>query len=180
MKVTKRVDDLSFTEVVDGLLAGDFTKLSPLFEKHRSETSAPIITWFDQGLFKSRPQALAEAFSCACFNGHLDVVEYLLSKGVDPNGGANTGMNAFHWAANRGQEQVVEMLIRDGADLERRNSYGGTILGCAVWSALHEPKPQHLTIVESLLSAGADVCAAEYPTGDQQVDTVLKRFRPAD
>ena len=57
-------------------------------------------------------------------------------------------MNAFHWAANRGQLKTVEMLARHGVPLEIRNSYGGTVLGTAVWSAIHEPKPDHIAIIK--------------------------------
>jgi hypothetical protein len=165
---------LSFDEGLRGLLAGDFTRLSPLFETPGDGAPCAIVGWFERGFFKDEPEALAEAFSCACFNGHANVVEYFLSKGVDANGGAKTGLNAFHWAANRGQLKVVEILIRSGAALERKNSYGGTVLGCAVWSAVHERKPQHLQIVERLVNAGADVRAAEYPSGDERVDEIIR------
>jgi hypothetical protein len=84
-------------------------------------------------------------------------------------------LNAFHWAANRGQVGTVKLLIRHGAPLEVRNSYGGTVLGCAVWSAVHEAKPQHPSIVEALLKAGANVREAEYPSGDAHIDELLRR-----
>jgi hypothetical protein len=51
--------------------------------------------------------------------------------------------------------------------------YGGTALGIAVWSAINEPRPGHLQIIEELLSAGARVNNVEYPTGNEQVDAVL-------
>jgi ankyrin repeat protein len=104
------------------------------------------------------------------------VVEYLLRKGVDPSGGIGTGLNAFHWAANRGQLKTIEILIRSGAPLETLNAYGGTVLGCTVWSAIHEPKPDHPPIIEALLKAGANVGAAKYPSGDERVDGVLRRY----
>jgi ankyrin repeat protein len=40
------------------------------------------------------------------------VAEYLLTHGVDPTAGAGTGMDAFHWAANRGNLETVRLLIR--------------------------------------------------------------------
>jgi hypothetical protein len=164
MKTTNSENEMNFGEVVRGLIAGDFSRLAPLFEAAADGSACPIIRWYDRGLFTNEPKALAEAFSCACFNGFTQVVEYFLSKGIDPNGGINTGLNAFHWAANRGQLEVVEV------------AYGGTVLGCAAWSAVHEPKPEHVPIVEALLKAGANVSAAEYPSGDERVDDVLKRY----
>ena len=49
-----------------------------------------------EGLFRSEPKALAEALTCACFLGRTSVAIYLLTHGIDPSGGAGTGLNAFH------------------------------------------------------------------------------------
>jgi hypothetical protein len=53
--------------------------------------------------------------------------------------------------------------------------YGGTVLGTAIWSAFHEPRPDHLQIIEELLHAGARVSEVEYPTGNERIDALLKR-----
>lgn len=143
MKPMKREIELTFEETVRGLFAGDFSRLAPLFETQAGASPCSIIRWYESGRFDNEPKAVAEAFTCACFNGCTDVIEYFLTKGVNPNGGINTGLNAFHWAVNRGQLKAVEILIRNQATLETQNSYGGTVLGSAVWSAVHE---QNLTI----------------------------------
>lgn len=168
--------NLSFDEAVQGLIRGDFTRLEPLFLAPEGEECA-IVRWHRQGLFHGQPQALAEALSCACFNGSIAAAEYLLAHGVRPGDGDGTGMNACHWAANRGQTEAVRLLIRHGAPLEALNMYGGTVLGCTVWSALNEPRPQHLEIIEALLQAGAAPRAAGYPTGDAHIDALLNRYR---
>jgi len=164
---------MNFTEAVTGLMNGDFTRLAHLFKGAPGQ----IIEWYDAGLFADEPQALAEAFTCACFNAEVQAVEYFLSHGIDPNGGINTGMNALHWAANRGQLDAVEILLRHNAALETRNMYGGTVLGTTVWSAFNEPKPSHLQIIEALLKAGARTDTVDYPTGNQQIDELLQRYR---
>lgn len=168
--------EVTFDEAVAGLLAGDFTRLAPLFDC-QDESSCPIIRWFEEGRFARESRALAEAFTCACFNGRTRVVRYLRDRGVDPCGGMGTGLNAFHWAANRGQKEAVEILIRSGAPLEIPNAYGGTVLGSAVWAAVHESKPDHLAIIQSLLDAGAKVNEADFPSGSDQVDALLQRYR---
>lgn len=165
---------MTFEEAVTGLIAGDFSRLAPLFESQIGGSPCPIIRWHEDGLFDGEQKALAEAFTCACFNGSIEVIEYFLNHGVNPNGGINTGLNAFHWAANRGQLKAVEILIREKALLETQSSYGGTVLGTAVWSAVHEPKPDHLQIIKALLDAGAEVGAADYPSGDERVDELLR------
>jgi hypothetical protein len=166
--------NLSFNEAVRGLLAGDFSRLSPLFESLPDGSPCLIIQWYESGLFATQPKALGEAFTCACFLGQTAIVEYLLDKGVDPSGGAATGLNAFHWAANRGQLEIVEILIRSKAPLETQNAYGGTVLGSTVFAATNEPRADHVRIIEALAQAGAQVGAVAYPTGNEQVDAVLR------
>jgi hypothetical protein len=167
---------MHFSDAVQGLMAGDFSRLAPLFEASLQSSERQIVTWHKAGLFKDEPEALNEAFTCACFNGNSEVIEYLLSRGVHPSGGAMTGLDGFHWAANRGQLKAVDILVRHQASLETRNAYGGTVLGGAVWAAVHEPKPQHAEVIEALLRAGADVREAEYPTGVDSIDRILIQF----
>jgi len=165
VKTMKSQSDMSFQDAVRGFMAGDFSRLAPLFDTPSDGSPCPVIQWYEGGLFANEPQALAEAFTCACFNGCTHVVEYFLARGINPSGGINTGLNAFHWAANRGQLKIVEILIQNKTPLETLNMYHGTVLGCTVWSAVHEPKPDHVRIVEALLKAGAQVGGADIHQG---------------
>lgn len=171
-------EDPLFGDAVRGLERGDFSRLAPLFGEDPSLGGGRcrIVAWFEAGYFHGEPKALNEALSCACFNGRTGVAAFLLDAGVDPAAGDGTGLNAFHWAANRGQLETVKLLIERKAPLEVLNMYGGTVLGCAVWSALHEPRADHIPIIEALLAAGAKVDAAEYPSGDERVDELLRRY----
>jgi hypothetical protein len=63
--------------------------------------------------------------------------------------------------------------IRKNAPLETRSMYGGTVLDTAVW--INEPRPDHLSIIEALISAGARVEDVGYPSGDERVDEVIRR-----
>lgn len=173
--MTQRQTYIPFYEAFRGLLAGDFTRLDCLFSADE-DNNCPILQWYDSRLFDLEPAALKEAFTCACFNGRIEVVERLLRDGIDPAGGMATGLNAFHWAANRGQLEIVRMLICYHAPMETLNSYGGTVLECAVWSAIHEPKPAHPEIVEALLRAGAQITKRAFPCGDQRIDKILRRY----
>lgn len=104
-------------------------------------------------------------------------LKYFLANHLDPSGGARTGLNAFHWAANRGRKNVVELLIRAGSPLESLNNYGGTVLGCTVWSAVHETKPAHLGIIKLLLAACSNPFACQYPSGRADVDALIAARR---
>jgi hypothetical protein len=157
---------------------GDFSWAAPLLkaDSAKGRPKCQLLEWVEQGEFETEPRALAEALSAACFNGYTEVARFLIDRGVDPAAGCATGLNAVHWAANRGQLETVQLLLSRKAPLELRNMYGGTVLGCAVWSAVHEPQPDHVRIIEALLDAGADVAEAEYPSGQDDVDEVLRRY----
>lgn len=171
-------DDATFSDALEGLQRGDFSRLEPLFDDRSGSSGKPqIVEWHEQGRLRDQPKALAEALTCASFLGRTSVAEYLLGQGLDPSGGAGTGLDALHWAANRGQLEAVRLLIRAKAPLETRSMYGGTALGTAIWSALNEPRRDHLQIIEELLDAGARLDDTEYPTGHQRIDALLQRYR---
>lgn len=157
------------------LRQGDFSLLAPVFAGD-GDGPPPIIRLHRTGCFGGHQGELAEALSCAAFLGAVEATEYLLAVGVPVDGGDATGLNALHWAANRGQVATTALLLRHGAALETRNGYGGTVLGAAVWAACHEPKPGHPAVIVRLLDAGADVREAAYPTGRPALDALLARF----
>jgi hypothetical protein len=170
-------DDAVFRDALRGLQRGDFSRLEPLFDAGPGPLGnrPRIIEWYEAGGFRDEPQAVAEALTCACFLGRTGVADYLLTLGIDPSLGAGTGLDALHWAANRGQLEAVQLLLRRKAPLETRSMYGGTVLGTAVWSAINEPGPDHLQIIEELLIAGARLEHVGYPTGHKDIDAVLRR-----
>jgi hypothetical protein len=170
--------DPLFRDAVLGLERGDFTRMEPLFVEDPSlgRAQCQIIAWYEAGYFQNEPKALNEAFTCACFNGRTGVAKFLLENGVDPIAGDATGMNAFHWAANRGHLDTVKFLIEQKVPLELRNMYGGTVLGSTVWSAINEPMKNPLIVIEALINAGANIDEAGYPTGNKGVDDLLRRL----
>lgn len=168
-------NDPEFSRALEGLRKGDFSALDPLFRSHRDKP-AQIVEWVEQGCFRGHEEELAEALTCACFNGRTEVAGYLIDRGNSPSGGSGTGLNAIHWAANRGQLPAVRLLIQHRTPLESRSMYGATALGTAVWSAINEPRADHLTIIEALLAAGARVEDSFYPTRVESIDALLRRF----
>jgi len=174
----QRPEDARWRDALKGLQRGDFSLLEPLFEQHASPLGhCDIVEWYENGYFNNESKSLAEALTCACFLGRTHVAEFFLNQGVDPSLGINTGLSALHWAANRGNLDTVNLLIKWKAPLEQKNMYGGTVLDCTVWSAINERRPDHLKIIEALIDAGAIVSAVDYPTGSEQVDTLLSRHR---
>lgn len=168
-------DDERWEDALLGLARGDFSRLEPLFDGDIGQPLLQpwIVAWHKQGRFADERAALAEALTCACFLGYADVAEYLLTSGIPLPGGIGTGVDALHWAANRGQFDVVQMLLQWNAPTETMNMHGGTALGMAVWSAIHEPRAKHLAIIEALLRAGARRDAVVGPTGHPRIDALL-------
>jgi len=167
--------DAVLDDALEGLRRGDFSRLDFLFQTD-SGSRPQIVEWIEQERFSGHNQELAEALTCACFNGRVGVAEYLLGRGIAPSGGASTGLNAIQWAVNRGQLEAVRLLLRHKVPLESRSMYGGTALGTAVWAAVNEPRADHFTIIQELLSAGARVRDAGYPIGRDDIDALLARY----
>ena len=100
----------------------------------------------------------------AASQGHVHIVERLIRAGASIDAG--TGFTALEEAVVKGHERVVACLIACGADVNRRNEDGGTVLMIAAATG-------HLSVVQQLVNAGADVdvitdgeaalsCAASY------------------
>jgi ankyrin repeat protein len=107
---------------------------------------------------------------CAAYQGHREIVEFLLAAGVDvnaravrdpepnsisrenptPDDGFATGVTPLHAAAVSGDPCVVEVLLAHGAKIQATNESGATPLHCAVQEA-------KLGVVELLIAKGADV-----------------------
>lgn len=105
------------------------------------------------------------------------VVEFLLRAGVDMSARGNQGFTALHAAAFHGATDATDVLLRWKAPLEIKNDYDGTVLGQTVWACVNKPYPiDYVPIAEKLLEAGADMNGAWYPTGDERMDEVLRRY----
>jgi hypothetical protein len=170
--------DDAFSAVLVHLRNGDFSLLAPNFAAGQGPNDrSKIIGWFEQGLFEKYPSEAAEALTCACFLGERETAEHLIQRGLDPSGGSGTGMNAVHWAANRGELSTLRLLLDHRVPLEVRNNYGTTVLGQTVWSAVNQPRPGQLEAINELLRAGADIKQVEFPTGNRRVDEVLSHAR---
>lgn len=80
----------------------------------------------------------------ATFRNRIEMVDWLLTRGADPNGtgwlgGHAKGVTAFHLAAADGRREIIELLKRAGADPAATDDlYHGTPVG---WARFHgQPK----------------------------------------
>jgi len=115
--------------------------------------------------------------------GHIDVVRFLLGLGVDPAERHAEPMTALHWAAAHRHVDIVRLLLAHGAPLEVRNDWGGTVLSSTAWIAVNGPIEDrrapagvsYADVIEILLEAGADPRQVELPTGNEEIDALVRR-----
>lgn len=96
------------------------------------------------------------AFLYACKNGQLEVVEYLVPRGLDltvyPPGSdwGGVGASGMHWAAHHGHHGLAVWLARAGTPLTLTDdAYGSTAMGWALMAG-------HDAIALALFELGSD------------------------
>jgi ankyrin repeat protein len=62
------------------------------------------------------PNSDSTILSAACEGGNEEIVEYLISKGVDVNRATGTGFSPLWKAAAKGKSSICEKLLKKGAD----------------------------------------------------------------
>ncbi len=68
----------------------------------------------------------------AAFNGHHDVVDYLLKHGAKVDAKSENGSTAIFYAARFGHVSVVKLLLEHKADLDILNENGETVVDGAM------------------------------------------------
>eukprot|EP01067_Filipodium_phascolosomae_P001546 Filipodium_phascolosomae@DN2011_c0_g1_i1.p1 len=86
---------------------------------------------------------------CAAYNGHIDIVSYLVDKNANVHAENQFKWTALHLAASRNHIDVVRLLIAAGANVNAADQDGHT----ALHAAASNP---HTNVVRELLNAGAD------------------------
>jgi ankyrin repeat protein len=140
-----------------------------------------LVDLVDKFLNNEKEVKQGQALVSASTFGQTQTVAFMLDRGVEAGSLDRDDMTGLHWATARGHMDVVRLLLDRGAPLEVKNKWGGTVLGSTVFFAHSNPMAQvdFVTVIETLLSAGAQVSAAKYPTGLATVDAVLHRYRDA-
>jgi len=112
-----------------------------------------VKTFFSESgaLTKATASQRDRAFLWSCEYGRNHIVDFLLQRGVPIQSQANTGQPPLHWAVIGGHEDTITLLLQRGASLEAKNTYGGTALDQALWSAAHgDPTIDYAHIAEVL------------------------------
>ena len=87
---------------------------------------------------------LAGPIHDAVMNGNIDEVQWQLDAGVDVNEESSKGLTPLHYAASAGHNDIVELLIERGANVNATDSgKGATPLDYAHWG-------DHEEVIETL------------------------------
>ncbi|MEQ1897874.1 MAG: ankyrin repeat domain-containing protein [Vicinamibacterales bacterium] len=84
--------------------------------------------------------------------GDTAAVRTLVAQKVNVNATEPDGTTALHWAADLGDVQSVDLLLKAGAALRSTNRYGATPFGLATAKG-------HAAVIERFLQAGEDANA---------------------
>ena len=104
-------------------------------------------------------QQQASPVADAAMRGDKTAVRDLLKQGADVNGAQGDGMSALHWAAERGDAELADMLIYAGANIAAVTRIGQ-------YTPLHlAGKSGSAPLVKALLKSGADVNARSTNSG---------------
>lgn len=129
-----------------------FAKRSEIIEMLKiAGASGPVVP--DQYIARSKLQELGITYNKNSFlncarEGKLEAVKYFLDAGMNPNTANKDGVTALMYVIYYGNAELVDMMIRKGADVNSRTLQGKTPLVIA-----SENKKDN--IVQILKSAGA-------------------------
>src|SRR5687767_917483 len=104
-------------------------------------------------------QQTASPVADAAARGDKAAVRDLLKQGADVNAAQGDGMSALHWAAERGDAELADLLVYGGAN-------SGAVTRIGQYTPLHlAAKTGSPAVVKALIKAGADVNAKSNPSG---------------
>jgi ankyrin repeat protein len=95
----------------------------------------------------------------------IQAVQLCLEKGLDVNAANAMGLQAVHGAANRGSDDIIELLARHGAELTRADAEGRTpfVWAQGVFLATNSPvaKPSTMALIDRLTNGAAAKAATK-------------------
>jgi len=109
----------------------------------------------------------------AAMRGDREAVRGLLKQGADANAAQGDGMTPLHWAADRGDAALIDMLIYAGGNVSAVTRVGQ-------YAPLHlASRSGNLAVVQALLKAGANVGQRTNPSGVTALHLAAESGNPA-
>ena len=109
----------------------------------------------------------------AAMKGDTEALRTLLREGADVNAAHGDGMSALHWAAERGNAEMVEILLYAGAAVEAVTRIGE-------YTPLHlATRVGSLEVVRALIDEGANVHVLTDPSGSSPLHLAATAGNPS-
>jgi ankyrin repeat protein len=139
-------------EVMKLLLASGADPKITTFNGTTALMAAAGVNWVVGETFSESPAAWIQA------------VQLCLDQGLDVNAVNAMGLQAMHGAANRGSDDIIELLAKRGAQLNRPDKEGRTpyVWAQGVFLATNSPvaKPSTMALLDKLTDGAASKTAA--------------------
>lgn len=118
----------------------------------------------------------------AAWENELEAVKVMLEAGFDPHVRGADDSTPLDRAAFHGFSEVVNLLLLHNPPLDLKNCYGGRPVDSAIYGAVHSWRREgnFPTTVEALIKAGSKVAADAIPSGNEEIDAVLRRYISAN
>ena len=149
---------LNLDKTIQKLKSGNFNDLHILTNPRLYEN--PVLVQFLSRILKDiktvpltdRQKKMAnEALKQAIYSGAYDIAESLLRLGADANYKYNVeGASVLQLASRRGNTKIIDLLLKNGANIEGKDKDGQTALAHAVIAGKS-------ATAEALIKKGADV-----------------------
>ena len=146
---------LSASEIHTAVEEGNFNQVKELLEK------SPV-------LLDERNERGSTPLLIASYNGHLNIVKFLMEKGADKDIRNNRGSSALNLAAYGGHLEIAKYLVENGLEVDKPSPTGFTPLIHAVFTG-------HNDVAEFLLEKGADITAADSGWGGRPIHWACSR-----
>jgi ankyrin repeat protein len=148
---------------------------------HRPEAEAIAKEYPD--IVANLPDVDRELVAKYCWetNTNYEAVKLMLDLGFPvAHPEHNHGYTPLHNAAWAGSGELVELLISRGHPVDIRDpGYDATPLEYALYDCLVEkrhPEGEFVRVIKALLKAGIPLKGVKYPTGDAELDQVLRAY----
>jgi len=133
-----------------------YDRLSAVFNKLRPKgvNTAPLLFYSEKGT-PFGALKLARPLDIAVVKSDLAEAERLLDKGANPNLNNHFGGPPVRDAAKKANLDMVKLLVSRGADVNGRDTAGGTALHASISEMYSFNTQQQLAVIEYLLDKGA-------------------------
>ena len=140
----------------------------------RSGWCVLIVVWGLAGMASSTAQAVDQRLIDATRKLDVGAVRALLKQRVDVNATAADGFTALHWAAQRNNLQLVDLLLGAGANAKASNRYNITPLYHAALNVKDE-RAEALDAYGGLRSETGERSVMSAPSGNPARSTLFEK-----